>query len=76
LEEPYILEQPSYTYGPVVIPADHFFVLGDNRNNSADSHLWGPVPEDDIIGRASFKYWPVERIGRVGTGAPSDSCGD
>ena len=47
----------------ITIPADHFFMMGDNRGQSADSREWGPVPEDWIVGKAFFTYWPVERIG-------------
>ena len=47
----------------ITIPADHFFMMGDNRGASADSREWGPVPEDWIVGKAFFTYWPIDRIG-------------
>jgi signal peptidase I len=42
----------------VQVEADRFFVLGDNRSNSSDSHVWGTVPRADIVGRAWIIYWP------------------
>jgi signal peptidase I len=61
LYEPYIADPPNYS-GEWVVPPDEYFVLGDNRNNSSDSHLWGFVPKDDIVGRALLIYWPLEEI--------------
>jgi signal peptidase I len=45
------------------IPPDHWFMMGDNRGESADSRFWGPVPRDWIIGQAFATYWPPKRIG-------------
>ena len=47
---------------PITIPKDHYFMLGDNRSNSADSRVWGFVPKEDLIGEALFIYWPFTRI--------------
>jgi signal peptidase I len=47
----------------VTVPADHYFMMGDNRGSSDDSRFWGPVPEDWIIGQAFATYWPPKRIG-------------
>jgi len=49
----------------ITIPADHFFMMGDNRGASADSREWGPVPEDWIVGKAFLTYWPIDRIGSL-----------
>lgn len=47
----------------ITIPADQFFMMGDNRGGSADSRVWGPVPRDQIVGTAFFTYWPPGRVG-------------
>ncbi|MFL5175524.1 MAG: signal peptidase I [Microvirga sp.] len=47
----------------ITIPADHYFMMGDNRGASDDSRFWGPVPRDWIIGGAFGTYWPPDRIG-------------
>lgn len=47
----------------IEIPAGHYFLMGDNRGNSDDSRYWGPLPRDQIIGRAVATYWPPGRIG-------------
>ena len=47
----------------IVIPPDHFFMMGDNRGASDDSRYWGPIPGDWIIGKAFFTYWPPKSLG-------------
>jgi signal peptidase I len=61
LFEPYISAPPEYE-GVWDVPADSLFVLGDNRNPSADSHVWGFVPFKNVIGKAFAVYWPVTKI--------------
>ncbi len=63
LTEKYIGEAPKYQYGPVTVPEDQYLVLGDNRNNSYDSHYWGFVPRKNLIGQAIVRYWPLNRLG-------------
>jgi signal peptidase I len=65
LREIYIKEEPNYNYGPVTVPQGNYLVLGDNRNNSYDSHYWGFVPRDKIIGRAFVRFWPPQRMGTI-----------
>lgn len=65
LQEKYIEDAPDYQYGPVTVPTDSYLVLGDNRNNSYDSHYWGFVPRDRIIGRAVVRFWPLNRLGEL-----------
>jgi len=73
LEEPYLpeawttLNNPApYSVGDgVVIPANEYFVMGDNRNRSEDSRIFGPISRDRIDGRAWFRIWPLDHFGNI-----------
>lgn len=61
LDEPYIAQPPNYS-GEWVVPGGSVFVLGDNRNSSSDSHSWGFVPVEDLVGKALVIYWPIDAV--------------
>lgn len=65
LSEPYALRcgDAPCEIRTFTVPADHYFMMGDNRGDSSDSRFWGPVPRADMIGHAFATYWPVRRIG-------------
>jgi signal peptidase I len=69
LSEPYLEIEPNYE-GEWVVPEDSLFVLGDNRNNSSDSHDWGPVPLSNVIGEALLVYWPPSSWGLINGAQP------
>jgi signal peptidase I len=61
LVEPYIMAKPLYD-GTWTVPPNDLFVLGDNRNESSDSHYWGFVPDANVVGRALVIYWPLNDL--------------
>ena len=65
IKEPYIAENPRYLYGPKIVPKNCVLVLGDNRNNSQDGHLWGFLNLKFLRANPLFIYWPPARIGLV-----------
>jgi len=63
LKEPYLTQTAApQNFGPVQIPPDHYFMMGDNRGISEDSRVWGTLPRSYIIGEAFLTYWPLDRI--------------
>lgn len=67
LDEPYIKDIPRYTFGPYTVPDDNYFVMGDNRNNSTDSHSnsgW-TVGKKDIVGEVWLRIWPLSEWGII-----------
>ncbi|MCR4962720.1 MAG: signal peptidase I [Firmicutes bacterium] len=65
LQEGYVFEAPGYAYGPVTVPENCYFMMGDNRNHSLDSHYWEEpfVPEQEIKGKVVLRYWPFSSFG-------------
>ncbi len=61
-EHRYIFQPPNYQWGPATIPPEYYFVLGDNRNSSQDSHAFGPIHEDQIVGEVMFRWFPFDKI--------------
>jgi len=78
MDESYIANPGRYSDGLTRLASDdpntpanegEYYFLGDNRDNSRDSHVWGPCPAENIIGRAIFRYWPVGSMGVIDSGA-------
>ena len=65
LDEPYIFEPTALSYDvtfPYHVPEGCVFAMGDNRNNSRDSRALGPIPEEELMGHAIFRFWPVDKM--------------
>lgn len=71
ITEKYIKEAPQYNWSSTeltpdgIVPEGNYLVLGDNRNNSYDSHYWGFVPKEKIVGKATVRFWPINRAGGI-----------
>ena len=65
LEENYVMEIAHNHFEPVTVPEGHFFMMGDNRNQSSDSRMWGSTPVSNVIGQALVRFYPFDRIGLI-----------
>jgi signal peptidase I len=63
LAEPYLATPMTYTMPPITLADDEYFLLGDSRNASQDSHVWGPLPSSHLIGPVKARVWPLSRVG-------------
>lgn len=69
-QEPYVVKDPcdpgrprTCAFGPVTVPQDHYFMMGDNRTRSVDSRFFGAVPRENLIGEGFIRFWPPGRVG-------------
>jgi len=71
LDEPYVVRPGSYSMSPRRVGPNELFVLGDNRNSSSDSHNWGMLSQDKVVGKAWISYWPPSQWGVIPRDAPA-----
>jgi len=74
IAEPYAVRPASYSMDARRVGPDELFVLGDNRNMSSDSHSWGMLPMDKVVGKALVSYWPPSLWGVIPRDAPTASA--
>lgn len=74
LDEPYVVYPASYSMSPRRVGSDELFVLGDNRNSSSDSHNWGMLSQEKVVGKAWVSYWPPGEWGVIPRDAPADTA--
>lgn len=62
VDEPYTLEKIEYVIQPIKIKEGEIYILGDNRNNSSDSSIWGPIQTSSVHARILCRYWPLKKF--------------
>jgi signal peptidase I len=65
LNEPYVASPPAYAMEPLTLGPEEYALFGDNRNSANDSHVWGAVSRDRLVGHARYRFWPRERAGHL-----------